>query len=164
MCRTLARFTGVLGVAALTLLAALAQSAPASAATMLEIDAGGVRTEFTSEEIDGFDQVVIDTGNDFSDGVAKFEGPLARDVIGASGGSLEGMGVFVAANDYRVEIPLEDFVNYDVIFATSMNGNRLSLRDKGPIWIIYPMTDNPELHDSAFNARLIWQLVKIELK
>ncbi|HSG35732.1 MAG TPA: oxidoreductase, partial [Sphingomonadaceae bacterium] len=75
-----------------------------------------------------------------------------------------GVGIFVAANDYKVEIPLEDFVRYDVIFATSMNGDRLSLRDKGPIWIIYPMSDHRELRDPAYNQRLIWQLVRIELE
>ena len=46
----------------------------------------------------------------------------------------------------------------------AMNGKRLSLRDKGPIWVIYPMTDNKELQDPAYNQRLVWQLVKIEVK
>jgi hypothetical protein len=131
---------------------------------MLVIEASDATTEMSREEIDGLEQIVISTENDFSDGMTMFEGPLARDVFAAAGAPLEGVGVFIAANDYRVEIPLEDFAKYDVIFATSMNGNRLSLRDKGPIWLVYPMSDHVELQDSVFNSRLIWQLVKIELK
>ncbi len=53
-------------------------------------------------------------------------------------------------------------LEYDVIFAMSQNGERLSIRDKGPIWVIYPMTDNDELQDRVYNDRLIWQLVKVD--
>ncbi len=141
-----------------------AGSAPAAAAAMLVFNVQGDEKQLTREEFDAIEQIVVNTANDFSDGVAQFEGPRARDVFAAVGAPLEGVGAFVAANDYRVEIPLEDFVKYDVIFATSMNGQRLSLRDKGPIWIVYPMTDHQELRDPTYNARLIWQLVKIELK
>ena len=156
-----AHIAAVFGVAALSFVAV----APiAKAAAMLVIETVDGATELTREDIDGFEQIEIATENDFSDGVASFSGPRARDVIAASGAALEGIGVFVAANDYKVEIPLRDFVEYDVIFATAMNGKRLSLRDKGPIWVIYPMTDNKELQDPAYNQRLVWQLVKIEVK
>lgn len=145
-------------------LALAAGSAPARASAMLVFNVQGEEKQLTREEFDAIEQIVVNTANDFSDGVARFEGPRARDVFAAVGAPLDGVGAFVAANDYRVEIPLEDFVKYDVIFATSMNGKRLSLRDKGPIWIVYPMTDHQELRDPTYNARLIWQLVKIELK
>jgi len=51
-----------------------------------------------------------------------------------------------------------------VIFATSQDGIKFSLRDKGPIWVIYPMTDNRKLQDRVYNDRLIWQLVKVSVK
>jgi hypothetical protein len=43
------------------------------------------------------------------------------------------------------------------------NGKRLSLRDKGPIWLIYPLDDHAELQDPYYTIRLVWQLTKMEL-
>jgi len=69
-----------------------------------------------------------------------------------------------AANDYSVEIPVSDFLDYDVILAITMDGERLTLRDKGPLWIVYPRDDHPELSSPLINSRWIWQLVALELK
>lgn len=105
----------------------------------------------------------IETSTDWTDGVQLFEGPLMRDLldrIGASGTTITA----TAANDYSVEIPVSDFLRYPVILALEMNGKRLTLRDKGPIWIVYPRDDHPELNDPLINGRWIWQLKHIEIR
>lgn len=107
--------------------------------------------------------VTINTENEFVDAMTSFTGPLARDVLALVGG-VGSTVVLTAVNDYAVEVPVEDFMKYDVVFAMSADGVRFSRRDKGPIWVIYPMSENPELQDPVYNARLIWQLVKVELK
>ena len=71
------------------------------------------------------------------------------------------MATATAINDYSVEIPIEDYATYDVILATEMDGKKLTLRDKGPIWIVYPRDDHSELDDPVVNARWIWQLVEL---
>ena len=43
------------------------------------------------------------------------------------------------------------------------DGEKLSRRDQGPIWLMYPLDDYSELRDSIYNTRLVWQLTKIEL-
>ena len=75
----------------------------------------------------------------FTDGALEFSGPLARDVIDAVGVGDATVAVVTAANDCSIEIPIEELLKYDVILATSVDGKRLSLRDKGPIWIMYPL-------------------------
>lgn len=70
----------------------------------------------------------------------------------------------VAANDYSFDIPLSDLTEYDVILAMQADGTRLSIRDKGPIWLMYPVDDFPELQDPKYNLRLIWQLTVMELR
>ena len=47
---------------------------------------------------------------------------------------------FVAANDYYVDIPTEDFTTYDAILAMEADGERLSRREKGPLWLMYPIS------------------------
>ncbi len=113
-------------------------------------------------------QVVLSTHTVWTEGLQIFEGPLARDVLGVAGvntGSLAGKTAkLTASNDYAIEIPAEDFVNYDVIIARKMNGRSMTLRDKGPYWVIYPRDDIPELTDSRFDHRWVWQLNKIEVE
>lgn len=126
---------------------------------------GSIETiALSAEEIDAMPQVVLTTENEFVDGPTEFSGPLARDVLAMIAKPDANSAILTAANEYAVEIPISDFETYDVIFATSMNGRRLSLRDKGPIWVIYPMSQHSELRDAVYNDRLIWQLVRIEVR
>jgi hypothetical protein len=66
-------------------------------------------------------------------------------------------------NDYSADIPLSDFMNYDVILAWSMDGQPLTRRDKGPLWIIYPRDAVPELRDERYEHRWVWQLASLLL-
>ena len=120
--------------------------------------------EYTLDDLDRLTQITIVTANDFVDAPTSFAGPLARDIVSRSGGTIKGTATLVAANDYEIMVDIEEFFEYDVVMATRANGDLLSRRTKGPIWIIYPMSDHPELQDASWNARLIWQLVRMELK
>jgi hypothetical protein len=72
--------------------------------------------------------------------------------------------VVTALNDYRIEIPMDDLISYPVLFALSMNGQRLTARDKGPVWIVYPRDQYAELHGEKARSRSVWQLIGIEFK
>jgi len=123
----------------------------------------GSEVTLTQAELMAVPQATVNTENEFVDAMTAFEGPLGRDVlalVGASGGTV----VLTAVNDYAVEVPFEDFENYEVVFALSADGEAFSRRDKGPIWVVYPMSDHAELQDPLYNSRLIWQLVKVEIK
>lgn len=92
-----------------------------------------------------------------------FKGVLARTALERVGA--KGSVVMASAlNDYTVEIPIEDFLNYDVLLATEMNGEEMLVRDKGPIWIVYPRDDFPELQLETINARWVWQLTELEVR
>ena len=122
-----------------------------------------VIVELTEEDLLAMDQFSVFTENGFVDGLVEFTGPLARDVVALLDGAEVETLTLTAVNDYSVDIPMSDMLDYDVIFALTQNGERLSVRDKGPIWVIYPMTDNVELQDRVYNDRLIWQLVKVNV-
>jgi len=44
-----------------------------------------------------------------------------------------------------------------------MNGQALRIRDKGPIWIVYPRDDYPELAVDAMDQRWIWQVKELHV-
>lgn len=118
---------------------------------------------FTGEELLSIEKSTVVTENDYVSGMTTFVGPrlrtLFRDVNLKPGHQIQ----VTALNDYRTSIPAEEVLKYDVIVAVLMDGVEMSVRDKGPFWVIYPMSDHPELQEPAYNDRLIWQLAAIEL-
>ncbi len=40
----------------------------------------------------------------------------------------------------------------------------MSIRENGPLWVIYPMSEHPELQEAIYTSRLIWQLIGIDVK
>ena len=92
----------------------------------------------------------------------KFTGPLLRDVLGAvksSGKTLTAL----ALNDYKTTIPAEDAALFDVIIAHRIDDMPISVRTKGPLFIIYPFDSKPELKSSKYYGRSAWQLKSIKV-
>lgn len=122
----------------------------------------GVEISLSEGDLLALPQATVITENEFVDGLVSFSGPLARDVVALLGDPDVESFTLAAVNDYSVDVPSQDFANYDVIFALFQDGERFSPRDKGPVWVIYPMTDHVELQDRVYNDRLIWQLVRVD--
>lgn len=118
----------------------------------------------TEADLLAMPQVTVTTRTEFTDGVVEFVGPLARDVVEKVGGGGASVLHAIAINDYTVDVPLEEIFEYDVILAMTADGRRLTRRGKGPIWLMYPIDDHPELDDAIYNQRLIWQLSELELR
>jgi hypothetical protein len=93
----------------------------------------------------------------------KFEGvPMAKllDAVGATGDRI----VSVALNDYSAEMPMEDARKFGVILALKRDGEYMTVRDKGPIFIVYPFDSNPDLKVQKYYSRSVWQVSRIEVK
>jgi len=93
----------------------------------------------------------------------KFEGvPLAKvlDAVEAKGDTI----VSIALNDYSAEIPVEDARKFGVILALKRDGEYMTVRDKGPIFIVYPFDSNPDLKSQKYYSRSVWQVARIQVK
>ncbi len=67
-----------------------------------------------------------------------------------------------ALNDYIVDIDLILMEKYPVLLATRMDGNPMRIRNKGPIWILFPLDQFPELNTMEVHGQMVWQLEKLE--
>lgn len=106
----------------------------------------------------------LETTNPFETGVQRFSGVLLRDVLRLVGGDDKTMMVASALDGYTVEIPVADAIAYDVLLAMTWNGERMTVRRRGPIWVIYPIDQTPELRDEIFSNRTIWQLKRLTVR
>ena len=121
------------------------------------------RAAFDMAMLEKLPQVSFSTQTPWYPGPRKFTGPLLRDVLaaaGAQGHSIEAR----ALNDYRVLLPIEDSRRYDVIVARLLDDKPMAVRDKGPLFLIYPFDRAPELRNSVYYGRSAWQLTHLELR
>ena len=93
----------------------------------------------------------------------KFSGPLLRDVLAAAGSRGSLLRVF-ALNDYRVDIPFDDAQRYDLLLARLLDDKPMPVREKGPLFIIYPFDQHEELRNALYFSRCAWQLKAIEVQ
>lgn len=123
----------------------------------------GDAADFDMAMLDKLPQATIVTLNDWVTDKHTYKGPVGTELLkllGATGTQLK----VVALNDYVTTIPVEDFTKYGLILATTDNGQPMSVRDKGPIFVIYPFSDHPELEDQVFISRSAWQVKSIEVQ
>ncbi|MDW4498532.1 oxidoreductase [Sulfitobacter sp. D35] len=118
--------------------------------------------QFDRAMLEQLDPVTIETSTIWTEGVQSFTGvPLVRlmEELGAEGSAISA----TAINDYAVEIPSEDWVEGGPIVAYLVNGEVMSVRDKGPLWVVYPYDSNSDYQTEVTYSRSIWQLDRIEV-
>lgn len=127
-----------------------------------QANAGG-RADFDMAMLEALPQHSFSTGTPWFKGPRKFSGPLLRDVLdaaGAQGGTL----VAVALNDYKVEIPFDDARRFKVVLATRLDDKPMAVREKGPLFIIYPYDDDSDLRNERYYSRSAWQLRRLDVR
>jgi hypothetical protein len=93
----------------------------------------------------------------------KFTGVLVRDLLEAVG-SRAGTARAVALNDYRADMPTEELVKNGAMIAYLFDDQPMPVREKGPLVIIFPFSDRPELRTAVHYSRAVWQLKGLELR
>jgi hypothetical protein len=120
----------------------------------------GDEARFDREMLMAIAPTVIETRTPWRPDRGRYEGPLLRELLAAAG--VGGDRVLVRAlNDYEAEIPVAELQAYDVILAVTRNGAPMPIRDFGPLFVLYPFDDHPELLTEAVRFRSVWQVVHI---
>lgn len=134
------------------------------------LEIGGAISVTNQEGRAAFDQVMLDalpqretrTATPWYDGVHAFSGPTFADLLGAVGADGTLLRV-TAINDYAVEMPIAELTAHPVILASRLDGELMSVRDKGPLFVIYPFDEVPELINEMSFSRSVWQVRRIEV-
>jgi hypothetical protein len=101
------------------------------------------------------------TSTTWTEGAPTFKGVLLKDYIAAIGASGTTI-TLTALNDYKITMPMADVRDDGPMLAYLMDGKTMSLRDKGPVWMVYPYDANADYRTEVAYARSIWQLDRIE--
>ncbi len=117
---------------------------------------------FDISQLRQLDPVTFTTTTIWTEGAQTFTGvPLKTllESLGVKSGTLRAL----AANDYSVDIPVADALKDGPIVAYERNGKAMPLRDKGPLWIVYPFDESAGFRTEVVYSRSIWQLDRFEV-
>ena len=164
------RFRELILVLATVLIAVLPLSAWASKlpvdAVVLTVDGaieGDTPRDFTIADLEALGMVELRTRTPWHDNEMLFEGVSLVHLmksVGARGDTVVG----AALNNYLIDIPIADFETFDVLLALKANGEYMSVRDKGPLFVIYPFDRFPDIRNELYYSRSIWQLRRLTVK
>lgn len=162
----------------LSLMAALVFTATGALAEMLDKPEGEViltvsgnllntndmdKTIFDLEMLEALPVTEFTTSTIWTEGTQTYTGVELKTFLDAL--DVDGTAIDATAiNDYSVEIPLTDAVEGGPILAYKTDGDYMSRRDKGPIWLIYPYDQNADYRSETVYSRSIWQLDRIHVK
>ncbi|MBU1305219.1 MAG: hypothetical protein KKF33_06835 [Alphaproteobacteria bacterium] len=113
--------------------------------------------QFDMSMLDALAQRTTVSETPWYEGKHSFSGPLISallDAVDAEGTTLQ----VKALNDYSADLPLTDATDFPVIFATRLDDKEMSVRDKGPLFVIYPFDEYRELYDEVHFGRSVWQV------
>lgn len=113
--------------------------------------------EFDLEMLEQLGQISFTTETPWTDASTLFEGVnlgVLLDAVGARSSTFRA----IALDNYWYDISGFDFDEYPVIVAYKRDGEFMSARTLGPLWIMYPFSDFPELLTHENKAASVWQL------
>lgn len=127
-------------------------------------DSGGQPVaEFDMAMLESLPVTVVETNNPWVEERTKFEGvriSTLLEIIGAKSTKFQAKGV----DGYTANIQGVDFDKYPIIIAYKREGDYMSIRALGPLWIIYPFDEYPELNTEYAGVTSVWQLIDMKVE
>lgn len=120
--------------------------------------ADGLQLDY--DQLAALPQTTFTTSTTWTPGTPTFTGVLMKDLIAAAGATGTTI-TLTAANDYAITLPLADVQADAPLLAYLMDGEAMSLRDKGPVWMVYPYDADEKYRTEETYSRSIWQLTSI---
>lgn len=119
--------------------------------------------EVNAESLSMLPQTSYQTFLPWIDGQSTFTGVTLPDLFNAYDLLLPDVITIKALNNYSSKIRKEDIKTYKPIIAYLRDGKVMKVRDKGPYWLIYSLSDYPEIDNSNYYPQMVWQIDSIEL-
>ena len=118
--------------------------------------------QFDRAMLESLDWTEIVSFTSLTEGPQVFAGPTLSsllDAVGARGTRLRA----TAIDNYSIVIPAADAAEHNVILAMERNGVPMPVRSKGPIWVIYPLSE-ADAEKKKFFREMIWHLYRLSVE
>lgn len=140
--------------------------APAHAdRALLTVDATGYDADIrslTDADLMALPQTEFTTTTIWTDGPITFSGPslaAVLEAVGATGANVS----MVAVNDYKVDMSQSQIEDGAPIIANRINGAPFSIRDKGPLWVVFPFDESERFQTEEVYSLSVWHLTHLRV-
>lgn len=125
---------------------------------------GNIVANFDLGMLEALGKTGFSTSTPWHKGVVRFDGVPGKALMEAVGAKPDGVAQAVALNDYASSVPVADFLQRGLILALKLDGAYMTIRDKGPLFIIYPFDSQSELRHESYYTRSVWQLRRLDIR
>lgn len=131
--------------------------------TILSVRLNDAEAQFTDATLSDLPQVSFSTTTLWTQGQINFAGPTLQSVLEATGAIQDVATIrLTALNDYSITMETSLIGPTAPIVANRIDGAPFSVRDKGPLWVMFPFDLDIRYRSESFYALSIWQLSHIE--
>lgn len=117
---------------------------------------------FDMEMLEAMEVTSFETNTPWTKGLTRFTGVRLTALLSAVSATTS--NIKMTAEDgyiYELERKIED--KYPVIIAYKKDDDYMSIRQLGPLWLMFPFDDFPELDTEENRAASVWQLKQMEI-
>ena len=139
-----------------------------SAEVLLTVDGDIARSNhgdaaiFDLALLDGLPQGEFATSTIWTQEVQVFSGPTLQGLlnyVGAGAGDMRARAI----NEYTISLPRTEVAQDTPIIATRIDGMPFAVREKGPLWIVFPYDRHPRFRSELIYAMSVWQLASLTI-
>lgn len=126
-------------------------------------DLGQAVAEFDLALLDALPQHEFNTETPWTNGMHRFSGVLLTDLlqrVDAKSPQLRAL----AFNEFFSEVDMSRPDLSSLLLTTRIDGRPMRIRDKGPTWLMLPLSDLKQLNNKRYHELLIWQLRTLDVK
>lgn len=126
-------------------------------------DATGQQIVLDAQVLESLPQTGFITSTQWTEGVTAFTGPTLQSILDLPElRSFQGATItLTASNDYEAVLDLTLLSDQAPIVATRMDGHPMSLRDKGPLWVVFPYDAGEKYRVDSVYAASVWNFTNI---
>jgi|TARA_R110000787_G_scaffold126902_2_gene238140 hypothetical protein len=121
----------------------------------------GTRVEVPMETLMEMPATEFYTSTPWTTGVQKFKGVEFKLLLDTYGIDADTVRVS-ALNDYSVMVPANVLRADGAILAYHLNDAEMSVREKGPFWVVFPYDKDVRFQTDAYWAYSVWQVKAID--
>ena len=151
------------GIASL-LLVLFSFGTQASSSSLLQLILPDKR-EITLDEaaLAALPQVEFETATPWTLGTHRYRGPTLKSVLAAQQVDSASAIDVAALNGYQQRVDLSLFAKVPLTLVRYQDDKPLTRRNKGPLWLLIPLSAHPDMDVSAIHNNMVWQVIRIEV-
>lgn len=108
-------------------------------------------------------QVEFETATPWTLGTHRYRGPTLKSVLAAQQVDSACAIDVAALNGYQQRVDLSLFAKVPLTLVRYQDDKPLTRRNKGPLWLLVPLSAHPDMDVSAIHNNMVWQVIRIEV-